>query len=572
MKKRFVLAIILLVLLIVYTVKERTVMFVYTNPYIETSGFQYIAKTLKGLDNALNVVRNDAKASGHDFDYLYINAYGSGFLKNNPIPNDLDTAVGIYLGEYDYNGKNGKEIAKVLIDKMTAFQYSFLTYIDSLDNKDAYIGENPFMLLSKFTRVKEVNIESISSALENVIKDKDYVAYTGISGTENAEILPYVMKSNEVLLKNYVMLHILSSKVSYNKTMPVYQREISLIPEFYFNLKSGDTVKMVEIVPEIALGRKVQLSRNFFASSVYVNNYSSKFIKKLPYLVEDDKYFAYRMFTYNIYFQDVLNAGITDKKPVKHLKRIMQTADMISPMIGDKMYQEISEFVNENLSNRDIQLLNEYTYACDMILLSTKNYKLYAKFKRNGEMNKFLNAVSQAADELEMRGEIDKDAIKQLKDFRKNEIENLAKFNDEDSLNTYKLNVFNLKYDSILDIIGKAMGSQIQHKEKVAEYMKMFKKIYTDAGFHEITCVLLDKNTVGILADNYTKSIKDLKKFAKENNIVDVEVKLIDKIPADTAGYKLWASEQRNNVYKQLYEVMIEDKKNFKVKRKLILF
>ena len=35
-------------------------------------------------------------------------------------------------------------------------------------------------------------------------------------------------------------------------------------------------------------------------------------------------------------------------------------------------------------------------------------------------------------------------------------------------------------YDSILDIIGKAMGSQIQHKEKVAEYMKMFKKIYTN--------------------------------------------------------------------------------------------
>ncbi len=578
MKKRFLLLIILFIAIVVYIYTERAVLFVYTNPYIETSGFQHIAKAVKYLDKTLKVVRSDAKAAGQNFEYLYINAYGSGFLKNNPIPNDLDTAIGIYLGEYEYDGKNGQDIARSLIAKITAFQYSFSNYIDSPEDKEAYIGDNPLLLLSKFARVKEKNIEGIASALEEIVRGGDnYVAYTRTvdyeeDGMEKEISLPYVMKSNEVLLRNYVMLHVLSDLVSYNASMPKYQREISIIPEFYFDLKSEDNVTTVEIVPEIALGKKVQLARNFFASSVYINNSSAKFISTRPYLVEDEKYFSYRMLTFKTYLQDVFNAGITDDKPVKQLKRIMQTADMISPMIGDKIYNEISGFVNDNLSNREIQLLNEYINACDMLARSTKTYKLYSTFKRNGELDTFLNTISDINAELEQRGKLDKNTIKVLKDFRQNELERLAGFEDEEKLIDYKMNVFYDKYDKVLAVINKSLVSQVQHKEKIAQYIQMFNKIYQDAGYHEITCYLLDKNTIGILADDYTRTIKDLRKFAKDNNIAEITVKLIDKAPAGSLGYKLWASSERNEVFEQLYNSMIEDKKNFKVKRKLIIF
>ena len=67
MKKRFLLVIILFILLIVYVYTERAVLFVYTNPYIETSGLQHIAKALKYLDKTLKIVRSDAKATGQDF-------------------------------------------------------------------------------------------------------------------------------------------------------------------------------------------------------------------------------------------------------------------------------------------------------------------------------------------------------------------------------------------------------------------------------------------------------------------------------------------------------------------------
>lgn len=578
MKKRFLFGIILLFAVIAYFISERTVLFAYTNPYIETSGFQHIAKAVKYLDKTLKVVRRDAKTAGHDFDYLYINVYGSGFLKNNPIPNDLDTAVGIYLGEYNYDGKNGEDIAKALISKITAFQYAFSTYIDSIDTDEAYIGDNPMILLAKFAGVKDKNIEGIASALGEVVRGEgNYVAYTRTvdyeeNGQEKEISLPYVMKSGEVLLRNYVMLHVLSDLVSYNTVMPKYQREISIIPEFYFDLRTGDKVSSVEIVPEIALGNKIQLSRNFFASSVYVNNYSAEFIAKRPYLTDDEQYFSARMLSYKLYLQDVFNVGITDDKPVKQMKRIMQTADMISPMIGDKIYDDISEFVNENLSNREIQLLNEYINCCDMLIRSTKTYKLYAKFRRNGEINNFLSVLASINSELQQRGKLDKATLAVLKDFSDNELTKLTKFDNEESLMKYKSDVFYDKYDQVMGVINKTVVSQVKNQEKIAEYIKMFERIYIDAGYHEVTCYLLNKNTIGILADDYTRTIKDLKKFARDNNIADVNVKLISKAPSGALGYKVWAYSERNDVFAQLYDAMIEDKKNFKIKRKLILF
>lgn len=506
MKKRFLLTIILVVLLSIYIVREKTVMFVYTNPYIETASFSHIARAVKYLDKTLNFVKNDAKALGVNFDYLYINTYGSGFLKNNPIPNDLDTAVGIYLGEYDYDGKNGKEIATSLIDKITAFQYVFSTYISTLDTEEAYVADNPFMLLEKFKEVKNLNTEEISNAFKNVMAGKDYIVNSVPSDIEDKGVLrPYVMKPDEVLLKNYVMIHMLSDMVCYNEMMPKYLREITVIPEFYFDLRSGDNVKTVEIVPEIALGKRVQLARNFFTSSVYVNNSSAAFISKRPYLTDDDKYFSYRILTLKTYLQDISEPGFINDKPIKYFKRVMQITDMISPIVEDKVYNEISEIVYENLSNREIQLLNEYLYCCEVLKRAVRSYKLYSELRENGELDKILNVISNVNAELEQRGVVDKNTLKVLKDYSEKELANLTVFENDKELFIYKNVAFFEKYEQMQKTINSAVVKQMKNNDKLAKNIKMFKKISDD-----------------------------------------------------------------ESIQKQLYDTMIEDKKNFNIKRKLI--
>ena len=101
MKKFLALFCILLICTIVL-VERHSLNFIYLNPYTNTSSFTYIGKVIKELDKAFDYAKYSANQDGLNIKYLFWNAYGSGFIKNNNIPNDLDFAIGIDLGEYKY--------------------------------------------------------------------------------------------------------------------------------------------------------------------------------------------------------------------------------------------------------------------------------------------------------------------------------------------------------------------------------------------------------------------------------------------------------------------------------------
>ena len=84
------LSLILLILLAVLVFDRFIVQIVWVNPNVNTKVFPYISKTLKDIDKALNYTVSIMKSNKLDVKILYKNAYGSGFLKHNPIPNDLD--------------------------------------------------------------------------------------------------------------------------------------------------------------------------------------------------------------------------------------------------------------------------------------------------------------------------------------------------------------------------------------------------------------------------------------------------------------------------------------------------
>ena len=127
-----------------YVIVNNEVSFLYVNPYTETSGFSKISRTVKSLDKAFDFVKQNSAKEGYDIKYIFKNAYGSGFLKNNPIPNDLDFTIGVYLGEYTYDGENADEIADSVVNKMDSFQYLFNSYVNSLRDGSLYVDKNVF--------------------------------------------------------------------------------------------------------------------------------------------------------------------------------------------------------------------------------------------------------------------------------------------------------------------------------------------------------------------------------------------------------------------------------------------
>ena len=121
MKKIIICSIVLLIGL--FLVFKRVVTFVWVNPYTYTGSYSQIAKVIRKIDKNLSFANKYSKNEGKGFEYIFENAYGSGFLNNNLIPNDLDYSVGLNLGEYIYDGTNSEEIANSVVDKMNSFQY-----------------------------------------------------------------------------------------------------------------------------------------------------------------------------------------------------------------------------------------------------------------------------------------------------------------------------------------------------------------------------------------------------------------------------------------------------------------
>ena len=56
------------------------------NPYTETATFKYIAPTIKELNKYVDKAKELSAMDGYEYNIVYTNAYGSGFLRKNPIP------------------------------------------------------------------------------------------------------------------------------------------------------------------------------------------------------------------------------------------------------------------------------------------------------------------------------------------------------------------------------------------------------------------------------------------------------------------------------------------------------
>ena len=294
MKKTILLCI--LAILLIYLVFDRfALQIVWVNPNVNTKVYPYISKSLKEIDKALNHTVLAMKSSQLDVKLLYKNAYGSGFLKHNPIPNDLDYSIGVYLGEYDFDGKNSGEIAKKIDEKMTIFQTEFYSYINTIAPGKLYSDYDVLTSLTKLFNKRDANIASISSSIPKLFDHKNYIVYTDkILLDENDKefimTFPFILKENEVLIEDYNPITLFTDLVKYDKNTRDMMREITIVTDFYVDIKKGDDVVHAEIVAESFTGQRLQLTRRFFVPVIFTGNSSAKYLKHLHLLTNDDDY------------------------------------------------------------------------------------------------------------------------------------------------------------------------------------------------------------------------------------------------------------------------------------------
>ena len=577
------LSLILLILLAVLVFDRFIVQIVWVNPNVNTKVFPYISKTLKDIDKALNYTVSIMKSNKLDVKILYKNAYGSGFLKHNPIPNDLDYSIGIYLGEYDFDGQNSLEIAREIDRKMSLFQAEFYNYINTIDPGKFYSDYSVISSLTESSYKSDANIKAITSSIPNLFNHKNYIIYTDkILLDKNKKAVhmtfPFILKENEILIEDFSPVTVYTELVKYNKNTRGMMREITIVTDFYADIKKGDDLVKAEIVAESFTGQRLQLTRRFFVPVIFTGHRSAIYLKHLNLLTNNDDYIEYRLFNFKRHLQEFSNLNELEMRPVKLFKRVLQCEDLILPLLAPETVEEINNTIEANLNNPKIQLVNDWQTAFENLAKITAMPRLYLKAQYKNKITRHLDSMKQITLEMKNSGLFNKDDIALIENFTDDIAERQKLINSESKLDEYHKYILK-NSDPVIDAAIRITTEATRDKEKIIGYIDTFGKILEAAGFRKIDMCWLDKNLIGIVKDDFTSTIeeKDLKLMAKENGLADVEYKFINKssLSGTKVRYALWVrynpTDKENQIYENMKSELLKDKTNFNIKRRFIL-
>lgn len=529
MKNKIIFLLLFFALILLYLLQNLFLKFVWFDPNVNNSVFVPLTKTIKILDCALKYSVKEIKSDKRDVKLIYENAYGSGFLKENPIPNDLDYASGVYLGEFIFDGKNEHDIAIQMANLMNKFQYEFYYYINQYQSGNGFYskaaGNNVFY---EFER-SDLNIASLAASIPKVFADKDYVLYTQKDifneNTGKTEIMsfPFVMKGNEVLLEDYEPIKLFTNTIKYsNKTRPII-REISIVTDFYADIKYNDTVKRVEIAVESFQGQRMQLRRRLFVPQIFVGDNSFRYLKKMDLLNDDNKYIETRLYNFNRYIQEINNLIITKDRPIKLIKRLLQATYILKPILDTGTYNSVISTLNSLLNKPEIILINDLQTSYSNLIQITSNPQIFFNID-DDLLDLHIIEIQNIVSDIEKLNFLDKNLVFNMKKFSQglslSDIESAEELLD---FNSKLLNHFTYISHKMNDWININLPSDIYiYPEFLAQNLR-------NAGVHQIHLCWIDKDTIGIVEDNFTVNIPayELKDMAKKNNLVDVNYKFI---------------------------------------------
>ena len=581
--KRFFIIIAISICAILLFLSQHFKTYIYLSPQTDTSPCGKISPAVNSVEKALNYAKKYAKSEGKIFDYLFFNIYGSGFIKNNPIPNDLDCAVGIYLGEYEYDGKNADEIARSILDKMNTFRTAFNFYVTTESGNNLFISNSPFEEANDLYANYSTQLNNIKNSLDLCLNNKSYVTHTIRDFKDeintNSIAVPYIMKQQEILIENRRSIKTYSDLIKYNNTMPQYMRECSIGVEYFLDIIKNGEKYPVELVLETNAGIRLQLSRRFFCPQVFTGRNAYSFLNNLKLKNDDKEYIYHRLLAYRRHLQEMNNILVMEDKPVKLFKRLMQTADMIEPFIDPEVYEEIQNYASENLSDENIKLLNEFQNITNNLIYFFNHPNLFMRLNKCGKIQVMHKELKNVYTQLEKINSVDKDDLKIMKTFVYEDLKGMSDItNDKDFTEFMKKLVENDKVLNTKICTNNAIWKQIKDIQKVPKYIDVFNKIYLDSGYHKVSLYWIDKNTIGIEKDDFTKNIKDFKKFAEENDIINVNYVLLDsdKVPNFSMRYDTFArynpTKEEDKKYQEFINKLLNDRNNYNLKFKFVFY
>lgn len=576
MNKRLIILSIIFVILLCVFVHDKTLKVVYVSPQVNYSTFKYIKSIIKPVDSSLDTVMSLCQKQFMDMNYLYKNYYGSGFIKNNPIPNDLDVAVGVDLGEFEYDEQNPYKTSKAIIDRIST--YHLYSHIIFLRSKKLFLMDKSSMAKMAELDSKKVSaMKNIAEGIEKTFNNDVQIAHSTKDYKGQNVSYTLVFKPNEIFVTDISPVFTYSNGIKYNKTMSNFPRELTIVPDFYARIKNAKTgeIKSVDLIEESFLGERFQISRRFFVPQIFTGNQSLKYLKTLDFLNDDTKYLDTRMFNYFRYITEVQMYLDAPVEPVKLLKRLQQCADIIAPVLSKKQQEKISSDIYETLKKPDIQTTTDYLTIYKNLKFMTQNKFIMTKAEEFGYFEQWIVSANGCLEKLKKQ-----EYKNEVMDLLKIQNEILAQFRDMNSeAKLAKLNKYLDDKDMEVYInCAKIINKNIDNTDKFIADFKILNEVFEKSGYKSIDLYWINKDLVYIAKNNYTKTLtqKDVEQLAKENNLPKANYRLSDKtkilgVKKETVYIRHKATDAENKYLKDVEAKLLQDKKNFNIKRNYLL-
>ena len=281
------------------------------------------------------------------------------------------------------------------------------------------------------------------------------------------------------------------------------------------------------------------------------------------------------MFNYFRYVTEVQMYLDASVDPVKLLKRLHQCTDIISPALTQEQRDKIYTDIDETLSKPDIQTATDYLTIYKNIKFMTQNKFIMTKAEEFGYFKQWIVASNACLELLSKNSEY-KDEVNDLLKIH-NEI--LAQFRDMNSeIKLAELNKYLDNKDlNVYVACAKIINKNIDNTDKFMVDFKILKDIFNKSGYHSMDLYWINKDTVYIARNEFTKTLtqKDILPLIKENGLPQVNYKLLNETKLlgnkkETVYVRYKSTEAENKYLKELEDKLLQDKKNFKIKRKYL--
>lgn len=534
--------VILIILLVgIFTLKQYSYTFLYTNPETNTKAFKYIASTSNEINKLISKSVNNLKTDIPKAKLLYTLGYGSVFLKNNQAVSDYDYGAGIYLGEYIFTGENSNKIAESIVNSAILFQTSMYSLAQTSSQR-FYVPKIPKKRDNyKFNKI------TIQNCIQKVSSGKPCDTRIG-----NNDI---VLNEEEIILPDYGFVELYSRNINYSPECRKIFRELTINLNYYFDLKDpkSGTKKRITIITK----NKNKLFNYKFIS--FVPNAFTTF-KSLNYILKlnpgKDEYTETRFKNYFLHYSyNEYGNIIASGNPLKKLKRLLQCTNILSPILPKHVVNEINEKIYTILSDRTLVLINDY-YVTNNILYN---------FSQTNNIN---NNTISIIDDLE------KILSEMINDERITYEELKPLFKYQKKLSRSQNNIRELNYtikvnaNIINKYIENLMIEKIPNYKRFSAYTEYLNKVLTTGGIKSIKIYQDKPNHIYVFKREDLSSLSNLRDIELLNGYNRQDIK--DSIQIEYISPSLFSESSskvvtvwyRKNTTK-MEDAVFEDMKNY---------